>query len=306
MIFEKPEIFYKEFPYKYWLYKAEMLYKMIGDDESLLHDSDGNLEALGGNEKEFKQMLKYELHFTYYHQAEALFELIFALEKVINDSKYVWLELSNVKSGDMHRFNKKVKQISDGSDRLRDKKVDLTDGRKITFYEWLIFDVFVPELEKTDQQVKTSIEKVDSIIQVAADDLASKKEYNAFKHGMRVLHLFKYFKISDKEQQKFELNFDLSNSFTYINFPKENEEEGTKGGDIQAVTKGYSPKQDLFKIKLITFLMSGIIESRKMRYFGKGKIMEFFEYDILEKLNELRPKTENITYTLHADSYDEN
>jgi hypothetical protein len=305
MIFNKPEIFYKEFPYKYWLYKAEMLYKMIGDDESLLHDSDGNLEALGGNEKEFKQMLKYELHFTYYHQAEALFELIFALEKVINDSKYVWLELSKGKSGDMHRFNKKIKQISNGSDQLRNKKVSLTDGRNITFYEWLIFDVFVSELEKTDQQVKTSIEKVDNIIQVAADDLASKKEYNAFKHGMRVLHLFKYFKITDKEKQKFELNFDLSNSFTYINFPKDNEEEGTKEGDIQAVTKGYTPKQDLFKIKLITFLMSGIIESRKMRYFGKGKIMEFFEYDILEKLNELRPKTENITYTLHADSNDE-
>lgn len=205
----------------------------------------------------------------------------------------------------MHRFNKKIKQISNGSDRLRNKKVSLTDGRNITFYEWLIFDVFVPDLEKTDQQIKTSIEKVDNIIQVAADDLASKKEYNAFKHGMRVLHLFKYFKISDKEQQKFELNFDLSNSFTYINFPKDDEEKGTKKGDIQAVTKGYSPKQDLFKIKLITFLMSGIIESRKMRYFGKGKIMEFFEYDILEKLNELRPRTENITNPLHVDSNDE-
>jgi hypothetical protein len=107
MIFNKPEIFYKEFPYKYWLFKAEMLYKMIEDDETNFHDIDGNLEALGGSSKEFQQMLKYELHFTYYHQAEALFELIFALEKLIGNSKYVWLEMSQVNSGDMPKGYKK-------------------------------------------------------------------------------------------------------------------------------------------------------------------------------------------------------
>lgn len=302
MIFEKPEIFYKKFPYKYWLFKAEMLYNMIESGEKDFHDKDGNIEALGGNVKEYQQMLKYELHFTYYHQAEALFELVFALERVLHESEYVWLEMSQYKPGDMRRFAKKINRISKGSDELRGKKIDLTDGTKISFYEWLIFDVFVPEMEKTEQQVKTSIEQVDSIVQLAANDLAEKKEYNAFKHGMRVLHVFKKFNISDSENQKFDINFDLKNSFTYINYPKEDKEKGTNEGDIQAITKGYNPKQDLLKIKLITLLMAGIIESRKARFFGNGKFMEFLDFDIDKKLNELSPQISNLIYTLHANS----
>ncbi|MDZ7717753.1 MAG: hypothetical protein U5K72_02895 [Balneolaceae bacterium] len=127
MVFEKPEIFYKVFPYKYWLYKAEVLYKMIEGDSLEYHDGDGNLEALGGSEKEFVLMLKYELHFTYYHQAEALFELIFALENVVSDSKYIWLEMSQYKSGDMRRFAEKIKRLAKGSDELRGK--NKLDGR---------------------------------------------------------------------------------------------------------------------------------------------------------------------------------
>lgn len=301
MIFDKPEIFYKKFPYKYWLFKAEMLYNMIKDDASDFQDNDGNLEALGGSVKEFQQMLKYELHFTYYHQVEALFELIFALEKVMGESKYVWLEMSQYKSGDMQRFAKKIKKLANGGDDLRSKKVDLTDGREISFYEWLIFDAFVPEIKKNEEQIRLSSEKVDEIIKFAAKDLSDKKEYNAFKHGMRVLHLFDKFSIGDKKTNKFGLDFDLKNSFTYVNYPKNKQKSDGKAGDVQAVTKGYNPRHDLLKIKLITMLMSGIIEVRKMRFYGKGRIMEFQDYDINEKLNELKPKIDHLTFTLHAE-----
>jgi hypothetical protein len=304
MVFDKPEIFYKQFPYKYWLFKAEMLYNMIDDDASDFHDKDGNLEALGGSAKEFKQMLKYELHFTYYHQAEALFELIFALEKVLGDSKYIWLEMSNQKASDMRKFGKKINRLANGSDELRDKKINLTDGRDISFYEWLLFDAFVPEIKKSEEQVRISTAKVDEIIQFTANDLSDKKEYNAFKHGMRILHLFDNFSIKDKEKNKFDLKFDLKNSFTYVNYPKDKQRSDGKAGDVQVVTKGYSPKQDLLKIKLITMLMAAMIEIRKLRFFGKGRVSEFLDYDILQKLNEVRPQTEHVTYTLHANSDD--
>jgi hypothetical protein len=275
---------------------------MIGDDKKAFHDKDGNLEALGGNEKEFHLMLKYELHFTYYHQAEALFELIFALEKVISESKYVWLEMSNFKPGDMKRFAKKVSRLAEGSNELKAKKISLTDGSEISFYEWLIFDVFVPEIEIDKDRIDLSTEKVNDIIKFTAKDLSEKNEYNAFKHGMRVLHLFSNFSIKDQERNKFAVNFDLTNSFTHIIFPKGDEEKGIKKGDVQAVTKGYNPKQDLLKIKLITFLMGAIIEIRKNRFFGKGKVVEFLEYDISKKLYDLRSKTDHITFTLHTES----
>jgi len=118
---------------------------------------------------------------------------------------------------------------------------------------------------------------------------------------MRILHLFDKFSIADKETNKFELDFDLKNSFTFVNYPKDKQKSDGKAGDVQAITKGYKPEQDLLKIKLITILMSGIIEVRKMRFFGKGRIIEFQEFDINEKLNELKPKIDHHTYTLHAE-----
>ncbi|MDZ7717754.1 MAG: hypothetical protein U5K72_02900 [Balneolaceae bacterium] len=132
-------------------------------------------------------------------------------------------------------------------------KINLTDGRDISFYEWLIFDTFAPKIDKSEEQVKLSTEKADEIIQFAAEDLADKKEYNAFKHGMRILHLFDNFSIKDKEKNKFDFKFDLKNSFTYVNYPKDKQRSDGKAGDVQAVTEGYNPKQDLLKIKLITY-----------------------------------------------------
>lgn len=297
MVVEKPEIFYKEFPYKYWLYKAEMLFKMIEDDEKVYHDKDGNLEALGGNKKEFDLMLKYELHFTYYHQAEALFELIFALENVISESKYVWLEMSKYKPGDMQRFAKKVNRLSEGSDELKAKKVSLTDGSEVSFYEWLFYDTFKNKLDLSENEIENTKERIDQIIRFAALDLSDKGEYNAFKHGMRALHILKDFSINGNKDSSFNINFNLNNSFTYINFPKNEEESGTKKGDIQEITKGYNPKLDMFKIQLLTITMAGIIEIRKQRFYNKGKVIHFNDKDICKKINELTPNLDYLIYT---------
>lgn len=296
MILEKPEIFYKIFPYNYWLFKAEMIKSMLENGERF-QDSEGNLKKLGGDLKQYQQMLKYELHFTYYHQAEALFELIFALEKL--DNKHVWLILSKPEKGQMRKFAQKVSHIAKNSSELKDKMVDLTDGSKIPFYEWLLYDAFQHGIE--EDNLKITLEKVDDIIQMTAKDLTDKGQYNAFKHGMRVLPLLKKFSVSDKEQEKTYMNFDLDNSFTYLEFPKEDEEKGIKKGDIQEITIGYSPEQDMLKINLITMLMTGIIESRKAKFFGEGKKIQFRDFDILKEVKKKNIGIHQLVFTHHFD-----
>jgi hypothetical protein len=158
----------------------------------------------------------------------------------------------------------------------------------------LLYDAFEHEIEEND--LKITLEKIDDIIQMVAKDLADKGQYNAFKHGMRVLPLLNKFSVSNKEKEKTYMEFDLENSFTYLDFPKEKEE-----GALQEVTIGYSPNQDLLKINLITLLMTGIIETRKMRYFGDGKLVQFADLDIIKKAQKENMGMHRMVFTHHFD-----
>lgn len=288
MIVDKPEIFFKGFPYKYWLYKAEMIKSLLDSNEKF-QDSNGTLEIFDGSLKEYQQMLKYELHFTYYHQAEALFELIFALEKL--DDKYTWLILSESYQH-QKKYAKKINEIADGSNKLFEKDVKLKSGKSLSFIEWLLYDVYGEQIPS--DYLKTSLVKAKEIIQITAEDLADKAQYNAFKHGMRVLPLWKYFSINAKNKEKRGVKFDLENSFTFLSFPKDRSK-------IDEITIGYSPDQDLLKINLITLLMNGIIGIRKDKYFnkGKGQLFHFADVDFKKKIQKANIGIHRIVHTTH-------
>jgi len=267
------------------------------DNNEAFKDSNSNLNSLGGSLKEYQQMLKYELHFTYYHQAESIFELIFALEK--HDSKDIWFYLSKPEKGRMWKFAKKVNDISECSSILRDKKIELKDGRKVSFYEWLMFDSLFPYTELDEEKAVITYNKIDDIISFMANDLSEKGEYNAFKHGMRVLPLIKDLKFEEAKKKKVLFKFDMANTFTYLNFPKEDPQKGINKGDVQEVTMGYNPEQDLIKINLLTTLLTNIIESRKKRFFDEGKIIQFLDIDIWKMLDDKQPKMSDFTLTHH-------
>lgn len=290
MIVDKPEIFYKEFPYKYWLYKAEMINSLLDSDKKF-QDSNGTLEIFDGSLKEYKQMLKYELHFTYYHQAEALFELIFALEKL--DDKYIWFILSESYQH-QKKYANKIKNIAEGKFKLFDKEVKLKSGKSLSFIEWLLYDAFGEKIQS--DELKISLSKAKDIIQIIAEDLADKAQYNAFKHGMRVLPLWNKFSIGIKDKQRKEFNFDLENSFTFLSFPKDRSK-------IDEITIGYSPDQDLLKINLITLLMKSIIGVRRDKYFNnkKGQLFHFVDIDFKKKIMKENTGVHRLVYTSHFD-----
>lgn len=284
MILKKPEQFYKLYPYHYWLLKAETI-KGLLDNNSTFQDSEGILEAHGADQKNYQNMLKYELHFTYFQQIEALFELIFALEK--QDNKYLWLILSESYKH-QRRYSKKIEQLANGSEALLDKKIELTDGCTINFYKWLLYAATDHELNK--EEVDITVKKTHELVLMAAKDFNDRGQYRAFKHGMRVLPAWTNFSITKHKSNDEILSFDLSNSFTYLNIPADREK-------VEEVTIGYNSKRDIKKISLITMLMSGIIESRKGRFFGEGKIVHFVDFDLDEFINKEKISMQKMVVT---------
>lgn len=171
----------------------------------------------------------------------------------------------------------------------------LKSGKSLSFIEWLLYDAYGEQIPPED--LKTSLVKAKEIIQIIAEDLADKAQYNAFKHGMRVLPLWKYFSIKAKDEEKKGIKFDLENSFTFLSFPKDRSK-------INEITIGYSPDQDLLKINLITLLMKGIIGIRKDKYFNdeKGQLFHFVDVDFKKKIQKANISIHRLVYTTYFDN----
>jgi len=99
--------FYKFYPSDHWKYKATMLKNILEKYEEV--EDILNLGIIDVIEEDYKKMLKVEIHFTYFHMVEALFELIFALEKL--DDKKLWLYLS-ISRGD--QLKERIPKIAKG------------------------------------------------------------------------------------------------------------------------------------------------------------------------------------------------
>lgn len=274
MITNKPEVFYKIFPYKYWLLKAEMLNNQLANLSEGVELFNNN-PYLRGSEKDLEMMLKYELHFTFYHQVEALFELIYALKHF--DNKGVWINLSKPEKGHPNKLGEFIKKISEDSKDIFEKEGTLSNGDKINFIEWLIYETLGSNFDK--EAVKSSVQKTKTILGIIARDLSPKDEYNAFKHGLRVLPLWEKFVISEKDDPEKKIEFDLSGCYTYLKFSRDRT-------SVEEIASRYNTDIDLKKIYLTTIILGGIIESRKQRFYGDGQIQHFTDFDISELLKE--------------------
>ncbi len=88
-MFRKEEVleFYKQYPIDHWIYKVTIFKNIIDNYDSISATILGDLVDV--IDKDCINMLKAEIHFTYFQIIEALFELIFALEK--RKDKLLWL-----------------------------------------------------------------------------------------------------------------------------------------------------------------------------------------------------------------------
>ena len=89
-----PPIDYKEFylnyQIDYWSYKIAMLKNVFDNFHEVKNTIYKGLTDT--NDEDFLLMIKTDLHFLYFQVIEALFELIFALEK--GDERYIWFHMS--------------------------------------------------------------------------------------------------------------------------------------------------------------------------------------------------------------------
>lgn len=268
--------YYKLYNLDYWPSKIAFLKNSIenfNEVKSILYK--GLDEP---NENNFLLSLKTDLHFLYFQMVETLFELIFALENY--DDKNLWHYLS---FSDRNNYNK-IKEIANGDNDLFIRKIKLSnpknnDEKEISFLRYVFF--YLIDLEKIGFPKKDNISVISKLIRKFAYDFSDRKEYNAFKHSMRLIYE-KPNPVIETVDKKHSIELKGENAFTYID-----KYETDKHLGVSIVTKSFYPDIDIKLCSYCSWLIYNVIVSRKNSFFGTDEPIISFETINLDKINEL-------------------
>ena len=273
--------FYRYYPSDHWIYKATMLKNILENYEKV--ENILNLEIIDVIENDYKKMMKAEIHFAYFHMVEALFELIFALEKL--DDKKLWLHLSLSRG---YQLKKRIPKIAKGELDFLDLIITLRGGYELPFIQYVFF--FIKRfpvkmlinkeetLEINQEILEKNFEFIKKALKILANDYQNRLDYNSYKHSLRYFHYpveIELGKLSKEEKGTPLIKFGAEDSFTFLCSNKE---------CVDLKTKGFDWKQDYKKIILCHDLIMSIINTRKAILLRErdSKVALFHERDITE------------------------
>lgn len=269
---KKDEIleFYKHYPIDHWIYMARMLKNLIENFDSVKEIILKNL--IDVVDKDCINMLKAEIHFTYFQIIEALFELIFALEN--RKDKLLWFYIS------FSPYKKNFRRIGKVASRNTDflfNDVELLFGKVIPLIQYIFyFGAFFPI---SDIDMKNNLEMIKRILILFAKDFSDRNEYNAYKHSLRFYHSpiwLEFGEILDGDKTKPILNMNAEDSFTFLC--------KNQDGNIDLRTKAFDPNRDYKMIALCHNLIQNVINLRKRSFFTpneKAKACMFNKLDLI-------------------------
>ncbi len=204
----------------------------------------------GAEDKELLTSLKIEMHFSYLHLIETLFEFIFAVDEARDDD--LWQALADSEG---HKNYKKIDRIADGDtselDRLlpRERNGEPCEIPHLQYAFYHHWTMDIPEDEWAQ-----NLNNIKQVLIKFAADFKDRDAYNAYKHAFRLFQTLNYVEFG-KEQM---FTIDLNDSFTFVP-PKEKWKHIIENHDYQ---------RD-HKMAMLAFeMLSNIIETRRGKYFG--------------------------------------
>jgi len=286
------KIFYSSFQINYFDYKlaylsyAENHFKELSQENNILNYS----------ERDFVLAIKSDIRQTLFQAIETLFEIIFALLPDKN-GKISDMEIMRILSKRELPY-KKIQKIAESEKELEflDMEIKISPEKIVSLAEY-IFYYNVTATEDYIDKIKVSLEAIKSGLYTLAKEFSDRKEYNCYKHGMRLVPAMKFLKIARADNMKDIANFDLTNSLTYYT-------EDLKQGKIEFVTKLFDTERDKRLIQLCSGLLWNIIKIRDIVFnklpqkeSGSGQIC-FFDNDTILNSNKVSIPMHNFRLTL--------
>ncbi len=266
--------FYRKYPIDHWIYKVIILKNVIDNYDSVKELLLKDLKDVV--DEDCINVLKAEIHFTYFQMVEALFELIFALEK--KKDKLLWLFLTI----SPFRMNfRRITKIAKGNTDFLDKRMELPSGKKISLIQYIFY--FGADFPISGTEMKSNLENIKEFLILIAKDFSDRRVYNSYKHSLRFYQSpagIELGEILDEDKINPILKVAAEDTFSFLFKNKE--------GNVELRIKAFDYERDINMINFSHNLIQNIINLRKRYFFTrkeKAKAWMFNKID-LEKLNE--------------------
>ena len=168
--------FYEVYNVDYWYYKLSLLKNYLDDYDTVgefLQKDVGEVD-----QRHYVNMLKAEMHFTYFQMIESLFEMTFALQK--KDDPNLWYHLTFSDWKDNYERIREVSQRKIGF--LRDK-VKLSESVTVPLAQYIFYFLYPTGL--TPEAMKQNVDVIINALIQFAKVFSDRKDYNAYKHSLR-------------------------------------------------------------------------------------------------------------------------
>lgn len=223
--------------------------------------------AITGFEKaDYQRTIKSEIRQSYYHAIETVFELIFALlpkNGQTNESEI----LLNLSTSEWRKNYDRISKIATDPDGLQflDEQIKVHENGKtneiqISLSRFLFYFGIIPESRSIPKKylmlIEPSLKAIKLGLKIIANDFIQRGEYNSYKHGLRILPALKHFYILNSKTQKNIVDWELSDSMTYIS-------KDSKTEEIKFTTKVFDTDRDIQMTLFCSNLISNLILLRK-------------------------------------------
>ena len=261
--------FYDGFDHKFLFRKAQTLMYLFDQKEQfkeLVTKRDEQSENTGSEylasqdiDDKYFEGLKAEVYFTEMHQFEGFFALLLALFQELPH----WLYLTTYKTG----------EIKTAVQNFLDGQIKAITNNKVDNKKDFIIHAIYAGFPLSDENREVTLENIGWFLERLAERYLEAVEYNAYKHGLRVLTGPSQFslRLNDANGVAHGPSYVLGASDDAFSF-LELEDQGEGGLTVVEVNKHFNPEENFVNLYMMHMLLAEIKKTRLARIKGETQI----------------------------------
>ncbi len=249
-----------------------------------------------------KRTIKSDLRQTYFHAIETFFEILFALDPQNKKNMSPDEILFNMTYSKGSETYDRIKEIANNEESLDflNKQIPYLDN-KITIGHYIFYpgifskERFPPEVF---DQISESIEAVKHGIKIIASDFIRREEYNAYKHGLRLIPASSKLTLAEAKSMNAMIEWDISDSMSFY-IKTQNPDE------LKVITKLFDFERDYQMTLFCSNMIHCMIFYRRLMYRFKGDKDKFDQIPIfffgkepIEECNKANVEIQDLVYTM--------
>lgn len=294
MIFQ-PEIFYLTFQKDYHKIKAIYLKGLIDNQKKYESEIFGN-DIDEEDKINISRTFKSDLRQTYFHCIETFFEIFFAL----NPKKYNQRDvLFNITNSNWTKSYENIGRIATNEEELNflDEEI-IINNKKQTIGQYLFYCNILTNAKISIEKINESIEAIKYGIIQLAKEFTKREEYNAYKHGLRLIPAVNKISLLNIVTKNEELSYNIDDSMSFYAKTKNKDE-------LKVVTKLFDYERDFNMTIVCSNFIHQLIYFRRLSYDfdndtkKKEQIPVFFySKENLLECNKINVEIQDIIYTV--------